>query len=153
MISRIGIPGVVRGLAAAVLLCLAATAVPAHGQTPPAVGVARVWFLRELEPGMATHAPWIFANGRPVGIAAQGDAFYRDFPPGAYAFAVENCVPESGSAFVAALEPGMVIGLEVTVAVDYAPLGCSPRDAYYLRPVPSQSLAGSLARLVNLGRR
>ncbi|HVC53409.1 MAG TPA: hypothetical protein VND87_15430 [Stellaceae bacterium] len=152
MISRIGIRGATASIAAALLLCAAAMMAVAQAQMPPA-GMARVWFLRELEPGMATHAPPIFSNTQPIGIAAQGDAFYRDVPPGTYEFEVQNCVEEPNSAYRAALEPGMVIGIEVTVAVDYAPLGCSPRDAYYLRLVPPQSLAGYLAHLVNLGAR
>ena len=153
MISRIGIRSTTASIAATLLLCAATMMAVAQAQMPPPAGMARVWFLRELEPGMATHAPPIFANGQPIGIAAQGGAFYRDFPPGNYEFAVQNCVPEPNSGYRVALEPGMVIGFETTVAVDYAPLGCSPRDAYYLRLVPPQSLAGYLAHLVNFGAR
>lgn len=149
MISRFG----VRGFAAALFFFLLSAAAMAQVQAPAPAGMARVWFLRVLEPGTAMNAPRLFANGQLVGIAAQGAAFYRDFPAGTYRFAAENCVPEPGSAYSVTLPPGMVIGLNVTVATGYAPLGCSPRDVYYVRPVPPQLLPSYLAGLSNLGPR
>ena len=39
-------------------------------QVPPVPsGQARVWFLRELVPGTAMHAPMIYANGEPLQVS------------------------------------------------------------------------------------
>jgi hypothetical protein len=58
----------------------AAAAVP---QVPPIQrGLARVWFLRQFEPGESLATPIISANAAPVGQSLPGTAFLRDFSPG-----------------------------------------------------------------------
>jgi len=84
-------------------------------QAPPlAPGQSRVWFMRQLLPGSNFHAPMVYVNGAPITRSAQGTAFFRDFTPGQYAFTVENCLPQTGSAQNLTLQPG---GQYVQVAV------------------------------------
>jgi len=56
----------------------------------PAPGTARVWFLRTKDPQEQFGDPIIYANGNQVGRSVPGIAFYRDFPPGTYAFTVQS---------------------------------------------------------------
>ena len=60
---------------------------PASAQAP---GTARVWFLRTKDPQEEFGDPIIYANGNQIGRSIPGIAFYRDFPPGTYAFAVQS---------------------------------------------------------------
>ena len=65
-------------------------------QAPPIPsGQALTWFLRQLIPGTAMHAPMIFANGEPLAIIPQGVTFYRDVAPGTYSFAIQSCLRQS----------------------------------------------------------
>jgi hypothetical protein len=57
---------------------------------PPALGMARVWFLRTRDPQEQFGDPIIFANGNQIGRSVPGIAFYHDFPPGTYAFTVQS---------------------------------------------------------------
>ena len=58
--------------------------------TAQAPGTARVWFLRTRDPQEEFGDPIIYANGNQVGRSIPGIAFYRDFPPGTYAFSVQS---------------------------------------------------------------
>ena len=58
--------------------------------TAQAPGTARVWFLRTRDPQEEFGDPIIYANGNAVGRSVPGIAFYRDFPPGTYAFTVQS---------------------------------------------------------------
>ena len=55
---------------------------------PPAT--ARVWFLHTNDPQEQAGDPIIYANGNQIGRSVPGIAFYRDFPPGTYAFSVQS---------------------------------------------------------------
>src|SRR6266436_9504907 len=71
------------------LLCCRSgpTVAGAISQVPPIQGgLARVWFLRQFEPGESLAAPIISANAAPVGQSVPGTAFLRDFSPGTYNF-------------------------------------------------------------------
>jgi hypothetical protein len=58
---------------------------------PQPAGTARVWFMRVKDPQELEQGdPIIFANGNPVGRSIPGIAFYRDYPPGTYAFTVQS---------------------------------------------------------------
>src|SRR3954462_9870278 len=56
---------------------------------PPQPGLARVWIIRQFEPGETLRAPLVYINGAPITLAEPGTAFYRDLPPGAYRFTVD----------------------------------------------------------------
>jgi hypothetical protein len=122
-------------------------------QAPPvAAGMARVWFLRQLIPGSAMYAPWIYANGAAVAISPQGSAFYRDFQPGTYLFTVENCIPEPGTSFSLALASGNQFALQIQSDPN-APGDCVQGEVDYVRPVPPEQLSQTFAPLVYLGER
>jgi len=64
---------------------------------PP--GTARVWFMRVKDPQELEQGdPIIFANGNAVGRSIPGIAFYRDYPPGTYAFTVQSFGVEGSEA-------------------------------------------------------
>jgi hypothetical protein len=74
------------------------TVAGATSQVPPIQGgLARVWFLRQFEPGESLAAPIISANAAPVGQSLPGTAFLRDFSPGTYTFTVPTQCRASGS--------------------------------------------------------
>jgi hypothetical protein len=138
------------------LLAAAACAPTPAAQTAPpplAPGLARVWIVRELEPGTALYAPYVTVDGVSMGISPQSTAFYRDLPPGRHVFDVENCLRHPEAARVLDLRPGEVASLQVTSLENYAGWDCHPIDAYYLSPVPDQARPWYLARLNYLGAR
>lgn len=55
---------------------------------PP--GQARIWVYRAYEPYSGKGLPAVAANGRYLGQAQLGGAFYRDVPPGRYRITVET---------------------------------------------------------------
>jgi hypothetical protein len=57
-------------------------------------GVARVWFLRQFQPGESLQMPMIFVNGAPLASSQPRTTFFRDFSPGSYAFSVETCTQD-----------------------------------------------------------
>lgn len=132
---------------------LAVPAVAAVQGPPIPPGAARVWFMRELEPGTNMYSPQVYADGVAIGQSSQSTMFYRDVPAGTHMFAVENCVPEPGSERTLNLAPRQEVSLQITALQGYTPWHCSPSDAYYLSPVPAQMQQYYLARLSNLGAR
>ena len=78
------------------LLVLLACAPPgsepmSEAQIPAlAPGMARVWFLRDKDPKEQHGMPFIYANSQPIGRSRPGTAFFRDVPPGSYAFTVQS---------------------------------------------------------------
>ncbi|HZT87953.1 MAG TPA: hypothetical protein VFA12_08290 [Stellaceae bacterium] len=138
-----------------VLLALAACVPTPAAQTAPplAPGLARVWIVRELEPGTDFYAPYVTVDGVSMGISPQSSAFYRDLPPGRHVFDVENCLRHPEAARVLELRPGEVASLQVTSLQNYAGWDCHPIDAYYLSPLPDRMRPYYLARVTYLGAR
>ena len=56
---------------------------------PQPPGTARVWFMHTNDPQEQFGDPIIYANGDQIGRSIPGIAFYRDSPPGTYAFSVQ----------------------------------------------------------------
>jgi hypothetical protein len=86
---------------------------PVAAQAP---GTARVWFLRTKDPQEEFGDPIIYANGNAVGRSVPGIAFYRDFPPGTYAFTVQSYGLTAGRALQkdkVQLAPGTQTYLEI----------------------------------------
>jgi hypothetical protein len=55
---------------------------------------ARVWFYRDLQPSGLPDVPYVRLNGAIAGTAYQGEAFYRDIPPGNYHVTVDSMVKD-----------------------------------------------------------
>lgn len=122
-------------------------------EAPPiAAGLARVWFLRQLTPGSAFHAPMIYANGAAVAISPEGTAFYHDFSPGDYVFSVENCTRVPQTSFTLTLNPGSLFALQVE-SDDSDMSDCEPPQISYLRTVAPEMLAPLFAQVSYLGAR
>jgi hypothetical protein len=134
----------------AALGSLAGPAFAADQGAPIAGGQARVWFLRQLLPGEAFHAPMVYVNGAPIAKAAEGTAFYRDFAPGRYTFSIENCIPEPGTSQTLDLQPGHQWALQVTQD-DNGPYRCSPPQVSYLQQVSPQQAQYLFAQVTNEG--
>ena len=67
----------------------ATASVPASA-IPALAGQARVWFYRPLEPYGSLNLARIDVNGSYIGAVENGNAFYRDVPPGHYHIAPES---------------------------------------------------------------
>ena len=57
---------------------------------PAPAGQARIWFYRPLEPYGSLNLARIDVNGSYIGAVENGNAFYRDVPPGHYHIAPES---------------------------------------------------------------
>lgn len=131
---------------------------PARAQVaplaPPPAGLARVWFLRQYEPGENLSTPWIYVNGAPMTASLPGTIFYRDFPPGTYTFSVDTCGTDANQFPVVRLAPGAQVEFEVQSLQSFTPPDC-PADAgtFYVRPVAPRFLQLYLPQLAYLGPR
>jgi hypothetical protein len=67
----------------------ATASVPASA-IPALAGQARVWFYRPLEPYGSLNLARIDVNGSYIGAVENGNACYRDVPPGHYHIAPES---------------------------------------------------------------
>src|SRR5215469_9131530 len=79
------------GLLAALFVCgllLPAMAATIPGGPPP--GYARIWVYRLDEPSVSLDPAYVRFNGRIVGIAELGGAFYRDVRPSEYYVTVDT---------------------------------------------------------------
>ena len=114
------------------------TVAAAVSQVPPIhAGLARVWFLRQFEPGEGLATPIISANGAPVGESLPGTAFIRDFRPGIYTFTVPSYGVDFGQAATVQLAAGTQTYLEVQSLRSWAGAGGDnfQRDTLYVRAI------------------
>ena len=114
------------------------TLAEALSQAPPIqAGLARVWFLRQFEPGESLATPIISANGAPVGESLPGTVFLRDFTPGTYTFTVPSYGIDFGQAATAQLAAGTQTYLEVQSLRSWAGAGGDnfQRDTLYVRAI------------------
>ncbi|MGE3781924.1 MAG: hypothetical protein AB7H71_04185 [Alphaproteobacteria bacterium] len=134
---------------------------PARAQTAPAVqlapppaGLARVWFLRQFQPGESLWTPMIYVNGAAMTPSIPGTIFYRDFAPGTYTFTVDSCGADTNQFPTIQLGPGMQQELEVQSLESFRPPDC-PRGTgvFYVRPVAPRFLQLYLPQLAYLGPR
>ena len=130
-------------------VCPAVAATPDQAPPVPA-GQSRVWFLHELLPGTAFHAPMIYVNGAPIAKSAEGTAFYRDFTPGHYVFSVENCLAYQGTSQTMDLGPNTQFALKVT-SDENSNWDCTPPQISYLRQVQPQDVPYLFAPLTYMG--
>jgi len=118
-----------------------------------APGLARVWFLRQFEPGVSLRTPMIFVNGAPLASSLPGTAFYRDFAPGRYTFSVETCTQDFNQAATLDLAPGSQTDIEIQALSDFNNWDCPPDETFYARVIPAASAERYLPQLGNLGPR
>jgi hypothetical protein len=118
-----------------------------------APGMARVWFLRTKDPQEQFGDPIIYANGNQVGRSIPGIAFYRDFPPGAYAFAVQSYGLTAGQPVqrnTVQLAPGTQTYLEILWGgswLEGAPGGAT----FFVRTLPPELDQAYLRMLTDKG--
>jgi hypothetical protein len=158
MRSAIAMRGARCLVGAGVVCCLAMVA----GMSYPALAASpsdappfyanqtRVWFINQLIPGTAMHAPTIYVNGAPIAVSPEGTAFYRDFAPGRYVFSIENCLLEPGTSQTVTLIPGTQIALQV-LADQNGAWDCEPSQISYLREIMPQEVPAEFAPLTYLG--
>ena len=119
----------------------------------PAPGTARVWFLRTKDPQEQFGDPIIYANGNQVGRSVPGIAFYRDFPPGTYAFTVQSYGLTAGQPIqqdTVQLAPGTQTYLEILWGgswLEGAPGGAT----FYVRTLPPELDQAYLRMLTDKG--
>lgn len=141
------------GAAAQSLVAGPTVAQAAAGIPPLAAGLARVWFLRQYEPGESLRTPMMFVNDAPLASSVPGTALYRDFPPGTYTFSVETCTEDVNQAATLNLASAMQIALEVQSLSSFRSIGC-PRDTtFYMRLIPPERAQLNYPQLTYLGAR
>ena len=115
---------------------------------PP--GVARVWFLRQFQPGESLQMPMIYVNGAPLAASQPGTMFFRDFPPGSYAFSVETCTQDFNQTATPTLVPGSETYLEVQSLSTFRSWDCIA-DTFYVRAIPAEWAQRYFQQLTYLG--
>jgi hypothetical protein len=116
--------------------------------------MARIWFLRQFQPGESLSTPMIYANGAPLMSSQPGTIFYRDLAPGTYTFAVESCGTDVNQEHTLQLPPGGHAELEIQSLQSFTPPDC-PRGSgtFYVRAVAPRFLQLYLPHLAYLGGR
>jgi hypothetical protein len=105
---------------------------------PQPPGTARVWFMHTNDPQEQAGDPIIYANGNPLGRSIPGVAFYRDFPPGTYAFSVQSYGINAGRPIqqdTVQLAPGTQTYLEILWGGSWL-VGTAGGGSYYVRTLP-----------------
>src|SRR5690242_20699877 len=95
-----------------VFLMLPAAAVAQPPAAPylnaaPPLGMARIWFFRDLNPNETLAMAYIRLNGAVAGVSEAGGAFYRDVAPGRYHISVDSYVDDPHHQADVVLAPGM----------------------------------------------
>ena len=118
---------------------------------PP--GTARVWFMHTNDPQEQAGDPIIYANGNQIGRSIPGIAFYKDFPPGTYAFAVQSYGLTAGQPLqkdVLQLAPGTQTYLEIMYGASWLQ-GAAGGATYYVRTLPPELDQAYLRMLTDKG--
>ena len=120
---------------------------PVAAQPP---GTARVWFMHTNDPQEQMGDPIIYANGNQVGRSIPVIAFYRDFPPGSYAFTVQSYGLPTGTKDVVQLAPGSQTYLEIMWGGSWE-TGTAGGATYYVRTLPPELASAYLKMLTDKG--
>jgi hypothetical protein len=120
---------------------------------PPA-DLARVWFVRQYQPGENLSTPMIFVDGAPLASSLPGTIFYRDVAPGTHTFTVETCGTDVNQSQTLQLLPGGQAELEIQSLQSFTPPDC-PLGAgtFYVRQLAPRFLQLYLPQLAYLGAR
>ena len=124
-------------------------------QIPPVPpGLARVWVLRQFEPGLGVQwAPITYVNGATLAPSYAGTAFFRDLPAGTYAFTVASCTHDFNQGQTLQLASGMQADLEVQVLSDFGSWGCFDPNTWYIRQIPPERAQYYFGRVRYTGSR
>lgn len=136
--------------------CAPEATVNAEAARIPAVpaGMARVWVLRQFEPGLGVQwSPMTYINGAPLSAAYAGTAFYRDLPPGTYTFTVDSCTRDFNQAQTLRLAAGMQADLEIQVLSSIGSWGCFDPNTFYVRQIPPERAQYYFGQVRYLGAR
>ena len=99
--------------------------------------MARVWVLRQFEPGLGVQwAPIRCVNGAPLAPAGARRRFFRDSSKGPYTFTVYSCTRDFSQAQTLQLTPGAVADLEVQVLGSIGSWGCFDPNTFFISQVP-----------------
>jgi hypothetical protein len=123
---------------------------PVAAQPP---GTARVWFMHTNDPQEQAGDPIIYANGNQVGRSIPGIAFYRDFPPGTYAFSVQRYGINAGRPMqqdTVQLAPGTQTYLEILWGASWL-TGTAGGAGYFVRTLPPELDQAYLHMLTDKG--
>jgi len=120
---------------------------------PQPPGTARVWFMHTNDPQEQFGDPIIYANGNQIGRSIPGIAFYRDFPPGTYAFSVQSYGLTAGQPIrkdVVQLALGTQTYLEILWGGSWLE-GAAGGATYYVRTLPPELDQAYLRMLTDKG--
>jgi len=119
------------------------------------LSAARVWFLRQFEPGESLAAPILSATGTPAVQSLPGTAFLRDFSPGTYTFTVPSFGVDTGQVATVQLAAGTQTFLEVQSLRSWAGAGGDhfQRDTLYVRAISAYWAEKYFPTLTYLGPR
>jgi hypothetical protein len=142
-------------LASGLLLLAAGCAEPRATAPVPAVappvppGQARIWFYRPWEPSESLNLANVDVNGSYFASVENGNAFYRDVPPGQYHIAPVSFIPNSNQDTNVALVPGQqvyvkIVSLRSWGGNDTAARNIS-RDAFWAWVMPPQVAQAEIA--------
>ena len=106
---RAGLLALAGMLLLATLSCAQPPAAAPYLGSPPAPGMARIWFYREMAPYATQATPYVRLNGAIVGVSRPGGSFYRDVPPGHYHISVDSYGVDFGQTRDVDLPPGAQI--------------------------------------------
>jgi hypothetical protein len=122
--------------------CAESSATSRVAVAPPPVptGQARVWFYRPLEPYGSLNLARVDMNGSYVGAVENGNAFYRDVPPGHYHIAPESFGSDVNQDRDVDLAPGQQLYVKI-VSLESWGISVSAsknivRDAFYAWLIP-----------------
>ena len=120
---------------------------------PQPPGTARVWFMHTNDPQEQFGDPIIYANGNQIGRSIPGIAFYKDFPPGTYAFSVQSYGLTAGQPLqkdTLQLAPGTQTYLEIMYGASWLQ-GAAGGATYYVRTLPPELDQAYLRMLTDKG--
>jgi hypothetical protein len=117
---------------------------------PIPTGQARVWFYRPSEPYASLNLARITMNGSYIGAVANGNAFYRDVPPGHYHIAPESFGHDFNQDKNVDLAPGQQLYVKI-VSLESWGVSVSgskniARDTFYAWLIPPQIAEVEIAR-------
>ena len=123
---------------------------PQVAAVPIPAGQARVWFYRPLEPYGSLNLARIDMNGSYVGAVENGNAFYRDVPPGHYHIAPQSFGRDINQDRDVDLTPGQQLYVKI-VSLESWGVSVSAsknieRDAFYAWLIPSEVAQAEIAR-------
>lgn len=138
--------------AAALAASSCAPAPPVGSGAIPAIpaGQARVWFYRPYEPYESLNLARIDMNGNYVGAVENGNAFYRDVPPGRYHIVPESFGRDFNQDKTVDLAPGQQLYVKIVSLLNWGQSVSASRsiqrDMFYAWLIPPEVAQVEIAR-------